>query len=139
MMKRPQFTLLVSQSHQFISKYFCSCKVYDATVSILEQKELFFISSLLITLDQQERYLWLFQKAKFHLCVYIPAYCTHLYMEYKVSCTWYANQLVFTLCSVVSVLNQTLFWKPACYSLSLSGDRWIVLRWNLNSGLFLKF
>jgi hypothetical protein len=71
--KKPHFTVLVSQSYEFVSRYFCSYKVYDATVSRFEYKELFFISSSLIYLDQQERYLPLIvSKGKVpHMCTYL--------------------------------------------------------------------
>ena len=107
---RNPFTLLVRQSGECVSRYFCSYKVYDARFSRLEQKELFSLSSSSLILDQQERYLPLIVlKGNVpHVCVcvcmyiHIPASCMHLRMEYKMSCTWYADQLVFNPCSVVS-------------------------------------
>jgi hypothetical protein len=79
--KEPQFTLLVGQSHEFVSRYFCSYKVYDTTVSRLEQKELFFISSSLITLNQPERYLPL---------IVLKGKVSHVYMYLQIACiyTW---------------------------------------------------
>jgi len=72
--KEPQFTLLVRQSCDLVSRYFCSHKVCDARFSRLEEKELFFISlSSFIILDQQERYLPL-KVPHVCVCVYIYIY-----------------------------------------------------------------
>jgi hypothetical protein len=78
--KEPQFTLLVRQSREFVSRYFCSYKVYDARFSRFEQKELFFISlSLLIPLEQQERYLPL---------IVLTGKVPHIYLQIACIYTW---------------------------------------------------
>ena len=101
--KEPQFTLLVRQSREFVSSYFCSCKVYDARFSRLEQKELFFISlTSLIILDQQEKYRPLiFLKGKVpRVCV-----CVYIYIHmHQVACiyTWKQNEL-HMICKPVGI------------------------------------
>jgi hypothetical protein len=127
---RNPFTLLVRQSGECVSRYFCSYNVCDARFSRLEQKELFFISSSsLIILDQQERCLPLIVlKGKVphvcvclcvYVCIYIYIYIhTHIYTsklhafthgiqnELHVIC----KPVVFTLCSVVYDCSKWNLW-----------------------------